>query len=325
VGLGDISANHNQRPQFLNDDGSAQRQHPRFGYPMLLIRQSTTARRNMINAMMRMSESAGLLLKAAYLAYSNLLWTSIRSQVKQFLPLFTSSRVFIPSIVALLTMVLEDAVDDETIKLTAAAEQQNEYASVVVDVGYNEIQTSGSSEGTRLVHFAEDTDTKCFPGQPVAENNLEPGETPKAPPPVSVEDPWWPFVSKHDWNLASWFARARCGKGSIEDYLQEPEFATRAREQKGAIKTYADLMRATYAIPYGIPGGDFWLERKIIVPGQVKGAEPQLHTVIFRPIQQCLEFLLSHKPFASDMVWAPVKKYYGISESRVYDEMHTGN
>ena len=170
-------------------------------------------------------------------------------------------------------MVLEDAVDDETIKLTAAAEQQNEYASVVVDVGYNEIQTSRSLEGTRLVYFTEDTDTKCFPRQPVAENNIESRETPKAFSLVLVEDPQQLFVSKHDQNLASWFARARCGKGSIEDYLQEPEFATRAREQKGAIKTYADLMRATYAIPYSIPGGDFWLERKIIVLGQVKRAK----------------------------------------------------
>ena len=45
-------------------------------------------------------------------------------------------------------MVLEDVVDNETIKLTAAVEQQNEYTSVVVNIRYNEIQISRSLEGT---------------------------------------------------------------------------------------------------------------------------------------------------------------------------------
>jgi hypothetical protein len=156
---------------------------------------------------------------------------------------------------------------------------------------------------------------------------IEKRELPTRIPNIDATQPWWPFVSKHDWNLASWFIRARCSKGSIEDYLKEEEFATAAREREGSIKTYADLMRTIYAIPYGIPGEDQWEERSIEVRGQINGAKPESHVLIYRPIRQCLEFLLGHTPFASDLTWGPVRKYYedDTGESRVYDEMHTAN
>jgi hypothetical protein len=207
-----------------------------------------------------------------------------------------------------------------------AVDQQNEYAHNVASVGYIKTQASESSGATRLVQFGENGDTGCFPGQSIALDELEPGEKwPRALISVPAENPWWPFASKHDWALASWFSRARCSKGSIEEYFKEPAFAPILQSQDGSMRNYNDLMKALYAIPYGIPNGDLWQEAEVTVQGQVSGAKAQHHTLIFRPIQLCLEFLLGHQPFASDLVWAPVKKYYGLSDSRVYDEMHTAN
>ena len=57
-------------------------------------------------------------------------------------------------------------------------------------------------------------------------DKIEPGDEPTAIPSVSADNPWRPFVSRHDWNLASWFARARCSKYSIKEYLKDEEFAT---------------------------------------------------------------------------------------------------
>ena len=118
---------------------------------------------------------------------------------------------------------------------------------------------------TLLVHFKKDRDTGCVPRQAVPPDKIELGDKPTAILLVLADNPWRPFMSRYDWNLASWFARARCSKHSIKEYLKDEEFATAGQGQKGAIASYRDLMRAMYAIPYGILGGDGWLERDIVV------------------------------------------------------------
>ena len=159
-----------------------------------------------------------------------------------------------------------------------------------------------------------------FPGKTISLNEIYTDEAiPEKKHTLSTDDPWWPFSSKFDWALADWFARSKCSKRSIEEYFKEPEFI---RKDGIGMKCYNDLMQAIYTIPYGIPQGDQWLERSIIIPSQIYGEASQQYTVIYRPIQQCLEFLLGYSPFESELNWAPIQKYYG--DSRVYDEMHTG-
>jgi hypothetical protein len=148
---------------------------------------------------------------------------------------------------------------------------------------------------------------------------------PRCPPSISSAAPWFPFGSRHDWELASWFAKSRNTKDSIEAYFQNPEFDKAARAEKGTIRNYRGLMQAVYDIPFGIPNSDHWQSLQITVAAQVQGGKPETHTLLYRPIQQCLEFLLGHRPFASDLAWAPVRKSYGRDGARVYDEMHTGD
>jgi hypothetical protein len=201
---------------------------------------------------------------------------------------------------------------------------QNEYAQDVRHVTYAKSDSSGSSGATRLVHFHDDQETEGSAARIVRPDEIEPDEMPTSIRRINEDNPYFPYVSKHDWNLAIWFSGARVSKNMIELFLKTPEFAITARELPGAINNYADLMRAVYDIPYGIPNGDRWYQHEFMIQSQVGGRRTGKHTVIFRPIRACLEFLLGHRPFASRLAWAPVKKYYGSQNTRVYDEMHTG-
>jgi hypothetical protein len=211
---------------------------------------------------------------------------------------------------------------------------------------------STKTYGTRLVEYSYEDDTFIRPGQPLSAEDLEivamGGEVlPRCNIVVDPESPYYPFVSKHDWELASFFSRAHLSRGDIEEYFAQEQFRTPASQLPGAILNYKSFMRVIYDIPYGIPGGDIWLERSIQIPAQIPGGKPEQHTVRFRPVKECLEFLLGYRPFAKDLVWAPVKKYYegsdeggdefenefenesGVGDEedegpRVYDEMHTG-
>jgi hypothetical protein len=216
--------------------------------------------------------------------------------------------------------VLEPA-DDKNINSVDMSGFQNDYAQAVEEVGYTRTETSGISNVTELVVF---TENEVSAGKTVPWDEISAEELPPPLPVVRAESPWWPFASKGDWELASWFARSKVSKESIKDYFRNPALVPERPEQQGALKNYTDLMRAMYTIPYGIPRQDFWEERRITVAPQVKGGKPEQHIVLFRPIQPCLEFLLGHRPFAPYLVWAPVKKSYGTQGSRVYDEMHTG-
>jgi hypothetical protein len=164
-------------------------------------------------------------------------------------------------------------------------------------------------------------------GRPLTSTELEevdPTEMPQSIPAVDKDDIWLPFASKADWELASWFSRAGISKGKIEEWFRIPEFDMPARNHPKAMKSYSDLVKAVYSIPYGIPNRDEWEQQIVQVEPQIAGGKAEKHKLLFRPIKACLEFLLGHEPFAPDMVWEPVKKSYGQEAPRVYDELNTG-
>ena len=177
---------------------------------------------------------------------------------------------------------------------------------------------------TELIYFQDNGDTGCLPRQPVALDDIEPGEIQSSRSSIQADNPWYPFASNHDWDLMSWFASNSTSKQAIEDWFKTPSFATSARNIPGAMKSYSDMMRFVYQIPYGIGDNDQWLQRHVEIRSHIRGGRPEVHIILYRPIQSCLEFLLGHEPFALDLVWGPVKKSYGPDGDRVYDEMHTG-
>ncbi|TAQ90574.1 hypothetical protein B7494_g1099 [Chlorociboria aeruginascens] len=230
---------------------------------------------------------------------------------------------------------IPDLVEDEPVEHRGLNDLQNEYAYRPIDMEYlvtersrdvpNSNETSNETPlVTELVYFQEDGDTGCFPGQPVPLEDIKTQEKIPLRPKIQADNPWYPFASRHDWDLMSWFAKDRTSKQSIEEWFKNPLFATSAYNIPGAMKSYNDMMKLIYQIPYGIQRNDEWHERPIEFRSQIQGGKPELHMIRYRPIQYCLEFLLGHKPFAADLVWGPVQKSYGPDGDRVYDEMHTG-
>jgi hypothetical protein len=186
-------------------------------------------------------------------------------------------------------------------------------------------EITGSSAYTIIQYMNEG---ECIAGRPLTVQEAEDLQIdreerlPKKTTSPSHDNPWLPFASQNDWDLTSWFAHAQVSKGHIDDFFKRPSLLIpTACGPPGTLNSYKNMVDTIYNIPYGIPGGDRWLEQEIIVEPQLRGGMPEKHILRYRPIKQCLEFLLGHRPFAS---WAPIKKSYGTSGPRIYDEMHTG-
>jgi hypothetical protein len=223
--------------------------------------------------------------------------------------------------------VEDESIDDATFMEPDIPQQAtNKSDDIESDDGSED---TGSSTHTILQYMNEGECVagRAFTIQEVQEFVLEnPQEhVPKKIHPPSYENPWLPFASQHDWDLTSWFAHAQLSKGQIDKWFKTPSLQiSPAQNTLKALNSHEDMLNTIYDIPYGISNGDRWLQREITVDPQVLGGRLEKHILRYRPIKQCLEFLLGHRPFASELSWAPVKKSYGTSGPRVYDEMHTG-
>lgn len=190
-------------------------------------------------------------------------------------------------------------------------------------------QSSRESEVTVLEFFNNQEDNTCSAGRALTQEDIESLEEEineiRWIPSIPTDNPWFPFSSRHDFRLTDWFSKSKCSKQSIDDYFKDPDLAISTSDLDRSMRSYADMNRALYSIPYGIPEGDEWLKHDLEIPSQLKGGRPEKLTLLSRPIKQCLEFLLGHLPFAPDLAWAPVRKSFGIDGPRVYDEMYTGD
>ncbi len=175
------------------------------------------------------------------------------------------------------------------------------------------------------MYFNEYEGEGCSAGQVLEVGDIEGDSLPRRIPLVATDQPWWPFTCEYDYRLITWFLGAKCSKESIESFFKQPELRPPVYQQEGRIQTYSHMNKTIYQIPYGIPEGDKWLIREISVQSQIRGGKSEKLLLRYRPIKQCLEFLIGHRPFAPDLVWAPVRKSYGVNGPRVYDEMYTGD
>jgi len=187
-----------------------------------------------------------------------------------------------------------------------------------------ELESSPATEASRYVEYEDDGVRAGAALDEDALRDVDPAEMPRSTQRIDPEKRYWPFVCQGDWELASFFARASMSKGLIEEFFNNPAFAMASRDVPGAMRNYSDLARLTESIPYGILAEHQWLERTITVESQIAGGAPDKHLLRFRPVKEALEFLIGHEPFSPDTAWAPVEKYYGANEARVYDELHTG-
>ena len=126
------------------------------------------------------------------------------------------------------------------------------------------------------------------------------------------DDPWSPFSSEDDFNLASWFVRSKVPKTRINNYFAKGLGGRDARSFQLAytLQKHLDVLD---------PFGDYlaWTE------GTMNDGR---HTTTFyyRNIVNCVRYLIRQVAYRPDMVYAPVCEYNSSGE-RLYSEMHTAD
>ena len=129
---------------------------------------------------------------------------------------------------------------------------------------------------------------------------------------ATTNDPWSPFSSEADFNLASWFVRNKVAKSQIDAYFADGLGGTDTR-----------LFRSAYIMRQHLdeldPFGDYlmWTEAAI-------DNSQHATTFYYRNVIDCVRYLIRQVAYRSDMVYAPIREYNSTGE-RLYSEMHTAD
>jgi hypothetical protein len=72
---------------------------------------------------------------------------------------------------------------------------------------------------------------------------------------------------------------------------------------------------------------DIWIQEDLALTSGLPGLRTGQHTLIYQDIMSLITFLLSHRPFAHEMKYAPSRSFTGKTDHpvRVYHELHSGD
>jgi hypothetical protein len=119
-------------------------------------------------------------------------------------------------------------------------------------------------------------------------------------------NPWHPFANAFDYQQARAFGSQR--KTWVDKYLR----AGLDGDATTSFQNASELWELLRNLDFGL-GNSTWFEA------------PGIHGSIYsRDILQCMQFLLSHLPFADDLDFAPVK-LFDDAGNRIYSEMSSCN
>ena len=109
-----------------------------------------------------------------------------------------------------------------------------------------------------------------------------------------IDDPWNPFSSEGNFNLASWLVRSKVFKSQIDGYFAEGLGGMDARSFRSAytLQQHLDLLD---------PFGEYqtWTEAAI-------GDGRDTTTFYYRHALDCVRYLVRQVAYRSDMVYAPI-------------------
>ncbi|KAJ6497170.1 hypothetical protein C8R47DRAFT_972715 [Mycena vitilis] len=128
----------------------------------------------------------------------------------------------------------------------------------------------------------------------------------------SEENPWAPFTSQVDWEIAKW-AKLR---GSTSTAFTDLLSIDGVPEALGL--SYKNSRELNQIIDKQLPEGRPTFTRQEVVVGD------EAFDVYFRPIVDCLKALYGDPEFAQDLVFMPERHYSDADKTvRFYDDMHT--
>ena len=127
-----------------------------------------------------------------------------------------------------------------------------------------------------------------------------------------LQEPWSPFSSEQDFDLASWFVRSKVAGSRINDYFGKGLGGTEPRSFRSAytLKKHLEVLD---------PFREYvsWAEATLESGGRST-------TFYYRNIESCVHYLIRQVAYRADMVYAPVCEY-DSSGDRLYSEMHTAD
>jgi len=127
-----------------------------------------------------------------------------------------------------------------------------------------------------------------------------------------TDDPWSPFSSENDFNLASWFVRIKVAKSQINAYFADGLGGTDSRSFQSAytLRQHLDILD---------PFRPYLVSPEASIDGGRHGT-----TFYYRNIIDCVRYLIRQVVYSSEMVYARIREYDSRGE-RLYSEMHTAD
>jgi len=125
-----------------------------------------------------------------------------------------------------------------------------------------------------------------------------------------TDDPWSPFSSENDFNLASWLVWSKVAKSQIDVYFAEGLGSTDSRSFRSAytLRQHLDIL-------------DRFREYLVWAVASIDDGR-HATTFNYQNMIDCVRYLIREVVYSSDMVYAPIREYDSSGE-RLYSEMHT--
>ncbi|KAF7799077.1 hypothetical protein EIP86_010307 [Pleurotus ostreatoroseus] len=130
-----------------------------------------------------------------------------------------------------------------------------------------------------------------------------------------VENPWHPFSSQLEWEIAKWAKESNTGDNSLNNLLTIPGVV----ERLGL--TFHNARALNQRIDHELPNGPEWIHRTVELDGY-----PGRVDLYSRDILKCVDTLYSNPRFVDTMHFTPVQLYTDKTRlSRMYRGIHTGD
>jgi hypothetical protein len=132
------------------------------------------------------------------------------------------------------------------------------------------------------------------------------------------------FTTDFAFAFASWLQRVRCTLGDVDNLFADARLGD--LHSRLPFRTGRQWQEAMSGIQSGLQH-DVWIQEDLAVTTSLRGLRPNTHTFIYQDIMSLIIFLLSHRPFAHEMVYAPSRSFTGTANDpiRVYHELHSGD
>ena len=127
-----------------------------------------------------------------------------------------------------------------------------------------------------------------------------------------LEEPWSPFSSERDFNLASWVVHSMVAKTQIDVYCG-----------KGLGGMECGSFRSAYSLKKQLQTLDPFRQYLSSTEATLESGE-QSTTFYCLNMVSCVRCLIWHVAYKEDMIYAPIRKYDSYGD-QLYSEMHTAD